>query len=109
MIDHILNQEGFIVETTTDKHGDQVEDKLTPVRCRFRYITGIEKGINAEDFQGSNAMIWFAPDANIEEGSVVQVDSKYWRVDRLIRARKMSGSTVEFLKAFVKNHQLVTV
>ena len=107
MITHILLQDAQVVPTTTDKHGDQVGGTPVDVKCRFRYITEIDRNVNREGLEASDAIIWFDPDVDIEEGSIVSVDSKYWRITRLVKASRMSGSTIEFLKAFVKAHQLV--
>lgn len=105
MITHILQQECKIVTTTTDKHGDQIASTETPIACRFRYITSLDKGVNSEALS-SEAIIWFDPDANIVEGSIVYADGKYWRIKQLVKARKMSGDTVEFLKAFVDKEEI---
>lgn len=107
LLTHTFGQVAEIVVFTVDKHGDQVMTSTTETVCRFRYITDIDRGLNREGVQSSDAIIWFEPDEDIEEGSIVLTDGQYWRVDKLIRARKMSGSTVEFLKAFVKRHSIV--
>lgn len=106
IIDHILNQTAKVVTTTTDKHGDQIAGDSIIVNCRFRYYTAIDRGVSAEDLLGNNAIIWFNPSTAVEEGSIIQVDDKYWRIDKLVKARRM-GATVEFLKAYVKKHDLV--
>jgi len=107
MLAHVFNQTGKIINTTTDKHGDQKVDSETEISLRFRYITELDKGVNREGVMtASDAIVWMAPDTAVEEGSILYIDSKYWRINRLIRARRMSGSTVEFLKAFVDAHNL---
>lgn len=107
MLDHILKQECKIVTTSTDKHGDQVKTSETDTLCRFRYITQLGGNVSREDLEAFDAIIWLKADEDIEESSILFTDDKYWRVDRLVKARRMSGDTVEFLKAFVKKHDLV--
>jgi len=106
LISHVLQQDATKITTITDKYGDQLEDSNLPLKCRFRYITEIDNGTNQEGIRSGEAIIWFEPDADIQEGSIVEVDGKYWRVNRLIKARRLSGNAVEFLKAIVNNHQL---
>lgn len=106
MIDHTLTQTGNLITTTKDAHGDQIQSASTPILCRFRYVTGIDKGENREALAGIDAIIWLKSDSGAVEGTIIQVDGKYWRIDRLIKARKLSGDTVEFLKAFVTAHKL---
>lgn len=107
IISHILTQSAKIITTTTDKHGDQVVDSSIDTLCRFRYSTNVDRSQAGEGIDASDAIIWFEASENIIEGNIVYADDKYWRVDRLIKARRMSGDTVEFLKAFVKKHEPV--
>jgi hypothetical protein len=106
LLTSILQQDALIITVAQDKYGDQLPTTSTSVKCRFRYITEVDKNSHMEGMDTNDAIIWFEPDANIAEGSIVEVDGLYWRIDRLIKARRMSGNTVEFLKAFVKSHQL---
>lgn len=104
MIDHVRNQTAYIVNTTTDKHGDQKQSSLTTIKVRFRYFTDIDRQQNREAIT-ADAMIWLASDANVSEGSIIKVDDKYWRINTLVKARKMDEE-VQFLKAFVERHTL---
>lgn len=106
MIEHTLKQDAYLITTTTDKYGSQNQTSSDAIKCRFRYITEIDKGVNMESVVAGDANMWFKPDENIVEGSILKVDDNYWRVTRLIRARRMSGDTIEFLKALVSKHDL---
>lgn len=106
MIDHALTQTGYIIPTTRDKYGDQVAGTPRAILCRFRYVTGIDRQLNAEAQTAIDAIIWVSGDEEIAEGTIVQVEGMYWRVDRLVKARKLSGSTVEFYKAYVNKHSM---
>ena len=105
MIDHILNQDAEIITTTTDRHGDQIEQSSTSVKCRFRYSTIMEKNLQREGLDSTDATIWLSPDTEVSEGTIIKVDGVYWRVDRLIKARKMDAD-IQFYKAFVNRHSL---
>lgn len=104
LLTHILDQTAVIITTTTDKYGDQKSEGTETVACRFRYITGVEKNINQEALN-SEAMVWFEPTANIAESNIVLIEGSYWRIDKLIKARRFDKE-VQFLKAFVTRHQL---
>jgi len=106
IISHILGQTAKIVTTSTDRHGDQLLVSETSIACRFRYITELDRNTNREGVEAFDAIIWFEPTAPIKESTIVFADENYWRINRLVKARKLSGSTVEFLKAFVKKHEL---
>lgn len=102
MIDHLRNQTAYIITSTTDRHGDQTETSRKATKVRFRYITDVDKGINSEGLR-SDAIIWFDKDEDVSEGTLVEVDDAMWRIERLIKARKMTEE-VQFLKAFVERH-----
>lgn len=106
MIDHLLVQDGQIIPTTTDKHGDQIAGSPVDIKCWFRYVTGIEKGTNQEALNGIDAIIRVSPDLDVSEGTILKVEGKYWRVDRLIKARRIGDSAVQYLKAYVQAYQL---
>jgi hypothetical protein len=107
ILSHVLAQDAKLVTATVDKYGDQNPTAETSVKCRFRYITQLDKGTHMEGIGTDNeAIIWFEPDVDIVEGSIVKVDSVYWRVDKLVKARKLTGNTIEFLKAFVNRHEI---
>jgi hypothetical protein len=100
---HAMNQDGKIVTTSRDKHGDQVVTEETDIKLRFRYITDVDRNTNREGL-GSEAMIWLSPDLAVVEGTILFAEDTYWRVQKLVKARRMSGSQVQFLKAFVNKH-----
>lgn len=105
MIEHILQQSCSVITTFTDVHGDQVEGSSLAVNCRFRYITELDKAANAEIVNTTDAIIWLSPDVNVQEGTIMFAESQYWRISRLVRARRMKGNTVEFLKCYVKKYE----
>jgi len=107
ILSHAITQAGKLVEATIDKYGDQVASDETSVSCRFRYITQIDRTTNIEGVgTGNDAIIWFEPDVDVQEGSIINAEGAYWRVERLIRARRLSDSTVLFLKAFVNKYEV---
>lgn len=105
LIDHVLNQDGKIINTTTNKHGDQKVTTQVPIKLRFRYITNIDRNVNREGIN-SDAIVWLSPDTAAQEGTILFTEEKYWRIVTLIKARRLSGSQVEFVKAFVNQHSL---
>lgn len=106
LLTHTFDQVAVIVTTETDKYGDQKSVSNESIACRFRYITGVEKNLSAEALN-SEAMVWFEPDANISEANILLIEGSYWRIDKLVKARRFDKE-VQFLKAFVTKHELVT-
>ncbi len=106
ILTHVLKQTAIIVETQLDKHGSQILVDTTSVACKFRYITELDTGVNKEGATSSDAIVWFEPTATVAEGTLIKVDDLYWRINRVIKARKLSGDAIHFLKALVNRHKL---
>jgi|SRR3990172_7818409 len=105
ILSHALTQTAEIVTTATNRYGDQIPSVLTELPCRFRYITDLDRRTNMEGVTTSDAIFHLEPDANVREGTILKIEDYYWRIDKLVRARRM-GDPVLFLKAFVKRHQI---
>ena len=102
-ITHILNNTAYLVTTATNVHGDQVETERESFPCRFREITELNSLNNREDISGYDALLWAEADVALEEGTVLLCEGRYWRVDRLTKARTL-GPDVEFLKCLLEKH-----
>lgn len=110
MIDHILTQDAKIIVTTTDKYGDQNKSSETSIKCKFRNSVELNRNQNAELVTASaDAVAYFSSDAAVAEGTILYIDSMYWRVSKLIKARRMSNPSLVFLKAYLNKHDLAGV
>lgn len=108
VLTHAIAQSCQIIEYEVDFHGDQVETSRRDTLCRFRYITQLNRSDYKESIDNIDALAWFEPTEDVSEGSILFVDNAYWRVDQLIKARRLVGSNVMFLKAFLRRHSQVT-
>jgi hypothetical protein len=106
ILTHILQQSTRVLVTVLNRYGEQ--DYVSGVNelCRFREIIGIQKGANQELID-ADAMSWHEPNSTIQEGSIIRVDNKFYRVDKLTKARKMGGN-VEFIKCLLQKYTDVT-
>lgn len=106
ILTHLLSQTNRVLITVLNKYGSQDFVSGSNELCRFRELTGIQKGTNQE-LINADAMSWHEPTSNIVEGSIMRIGNKFYRVDKLVRARKMGG-TVEFIKCFLQVYTDVT-
>jgi len=90
-------QTAYKVTQTRNGYGDLVGTTLTPLPCHFRYITEQVSG-GANEQINSDAMAWFEPDSGIVRSDVLKIDNEYFRVERIIKARRLHNPTVQFLK-----------
>ena len=76
--------------------------------CHFREITQLVENANQETVQ-SDAMGWFNPDASISIGAIFRFSDEEYRVIRLVRARRLSNTAVQFIKVyFEKTKEVVS-
>lgn len=83
--------------TSRNAYGDYSVSSTTTLKCHFRRITEAVTGSSNETTQ-SDAMAWFEPDAGIEENDILEIHGEFYRVERLIKARKLRNPTVQFIK-----------
>lgn len=87
----------YKVTQTRNEYGDFTGTTLTAIPCHFRYITEQITGGPNEQIQ-SDAMAWFEPDSGIEKKDILKLDDEYFRVERVIKARRLRSSVVQFIK-----------
>lgn len=110
ILTHILKQTGELKTAVINIYGDEIPTgEGTEVSCRFRYITDLDRASNMEGINTADAIVWFEPNVSIAEGDIIKIDGEYWRINRLIKARRMSSSDVLFYKTLVKKHELAEV
>lgn len=104
LINHLLTQKCQIATTTYNSYGEQTQSFLKTVECKFRELTELDRNANREQIM-SDGIFWFKPEESVIEGTIIKFESKYYRVVRLVKARRIKGNTVHFLKCMVNMHE----
>lgn len=97
----------YKVSYTRNAYGDYVTSTETTLKCHFREINQQVTDNNDETIQ-SDAMAWFEPDAGIDRKSIVRIQGMYYRVERIIKARKLHNSNVQFLKCELLKYGVIS-
>ena len=92
-----MRHTAYKVSTTRNDYGDYVHGAETALPCHFRYITQHVPG-GSNETVNSDALVWFEPDSGVVEADVLRVDGVYFRVERVIKARRLRDPTVQFIK-----------
>lgn len=87
----------YKVVNTRNAYGDYVASSSTALVCHFRYITQTVTSTSAETIQ-SDAMAWFEPDSGIQRGDIIKYEDEFFRVERIIKARRLRETRVQFIK-----------
>lgn len=103
MLAHAMAQEAEIVKTSRNKYGDFIVTSSETITCRFRVITELDLIGNREEMR-SDALMWVRPDEDIAENTIVYYDGEYYKVQRVVEARRLRGGTVEFKKCLMEKY-----
>lgn len=102
MLDRYLVQTCRKITPVRNVYGDYLYDgDYETINCRFRHIMGVQRGNNREVVD-TDAMVWFAPDEDINKGDIIFYDSQYFQVERVNFARKLGSDVIEFIKCDLK-------
>lgn len=96
------------ITTTRNSYGDFVDGAHTNLSCRFRWILREDRGVHIDELD-ADAMVWFPTGTDIALGDVIIYQSYRFKVEKLIEARKLYKSTIEFIKCEVKVIQIAEI
>ena len=106
-----MNQTIVKVSMRTNRYGDTVSyspDDNENLTGKFREITDIQTGRTNMESIGSDAMAWFNPEEDISKGDIISIEGDCYKVEKLVKARSLSSSTVEFIKTYLSKFNLVS-
>ena len=87
----------YKVTTTRNVYGDYSASTESPLKCHVRVITEQVSSTSNESVQ-SDAMFWFEADSGIEKEDLIKFEGEYYRVERIVEARRLRNPTILFLK-----------
>lgn len=97
----------YKVSYTRNAYGDYLTTTEIYVKCHFREINQLVTDNNDQTVQ-SDAMAWFEPDSGIDKGSILHIEGEYYRVERIIKARKLHNPNVQFLKCELLKYGIIS-
>jgi hypothetical protein len=106
MINHLLVQAGRLVKTVQDIYGDQVVSSSTEIRLKFRELTEIDRGTNIESIDTADAIVWVDASQEVAEGGLIAIEGKYYRIEKIVKARNFQSPNIRFKKLFVKKYNV---
>lgn len=95
-----MKHTAYKVTTTRNSDGDYIASGTTALKCHFREINEILTDSNNQVIQ-SDAMMWFEPDVNVSEGNIIKIYGEHYRVERIVKARRLRGTSVLFIKVWL--------
>lgn len=98
MITPPMNNTCEKVSFTTNKFSTFVEESRTEYACYFREIR-LESQTTHQRAHDSDGIIYIDPASQIVEGDIIAFESRYYKVQRLIRPHDLPNEPQTFLKA----------
>jgi hypothetical protein len=97
----------YKVTTTRDAYGSFTASGSTALPCHFRVNNSQITGSGDETVQ-SDAMAWFEPDSGIALKDIIRFGSRHYRVERVIEARRLRETAVQFIKCDLKIYGVIS-
>lgn len=97
----------YKVTITRNAYGDFLPSGETALKCHFRYITEQVTATNNETIQ-SDAMAWFEPDSGVNRKDIIKFDGEHFRVERVIKARRLRDPNVQFIKVELLKYGVIS-
>jgi hypothetical protein len=103
MLNHTFEQTASIITTSYNDDGDQSFVSSLEIKCRFRWITDLERPSNREEVR-ADAMMWVKPSEIISEGWIIKFKDDFFRVRRVVEARRLRGDIIYFKKVLLDKY-----
>jgi len=107
MIKPPMRHTAYKVTTSRGAYGDYVAGAKTALPCHFRYITTLDTNGFNERYT-CEALAWFEADSNVVKGDVLVIDDDGFIVDKVIKARRLRSTEVQFLKVELMKYGIIS-
>lgn len=97
----------YKVTTTRTGYGDYVASGETALACHFRYITE-QVTSSPNETINSDALAWFEPDSGIDRKDIIKFEGEHFRVERVIKARRLRDPNVQFIKVELLRYGVIS-
>lgn len=93
--------------TTRNAYGDFISSGEIALPCHFREINE-QVTTNVVETVQSDAMAWFLPDSGVDREDIIRFGSDYYRVERVIKARRLHHPDVQFIKTELLRYGVIS-
>jgi len=97
----------YKVITTRNAYGDFIASTSTALPCHFRNIT-TQVSTDSNQMIQSDAQAWFEPDSGIVKEDIIEIDGEHFRVERLVKARRLRNPNVLFIKVDLLKYGVIS-
>ena len=87
----------YKIVSTRNAYGDFLPTSEIELACHFREITQVSTNSSTEVYD-SDAVAWLEADSGVEKQDILKINGVFFRVERVIKARKLRSPVVQFIK-----------
>ena len=102
-----MRHTAYKVATTRNAYGDYIAGAKTAIICHFREITDLVTSTSNEAIN-CDAMAWFEADSGIIKGDILIIESQGYKVEKLIKARRLHSVEVQFIKTELTKYGVIS-
>lgn len=101
MLEEYFVQTCYIITMVRNEYGDYVKSSSVEEGCRFREISVLRR-VSHGDVSDSDALIHLALDSSVTKDKFILFDGVYYQIERIVNARILGESEVQFIKCELK-------
>lgn len=108
-LDNKLVQTAYLITATRNKYGDIEFGAQTELACLYRDISLLDINVVNREEVDVDGIFWFKADSGVEQGSVILFEGVYYRVERIVKARRrVADNSLQFIKCEVLRQRQVS-
>lgn len=102
MLEHYFVHGCTLYTQTPDEYNDLRITNSTVTSCHFRDGRTLDSNLPAHEAEGADAMAWFRNSEVVNEGDILTVDGNSYRIIKVLKARRLGETRVQFIKTYLE-------
>lgn len=87
---------------TVDEYNDIRTTNSVSTTCWYRDNNSVDAGTVNREQESSDGMAWFKPAEVVSPGDVLTVDGQSYRIMKVIKARRLGQTSIQFVKCYLE-------
>ena len=102
MLEKYFNHSCTLYTQTVDEYNDIRTTNSVLTSCHYRDNNSLNSNTPNREEEPADGMAWFRASETVDKGDVLTVDGNSYRIVRVVKARKLGSTTVEFIKCWLE-------
>lgn len=102
MLDQHMVHECTLYAQAPDEYNNLRAINPVETTCWFREINNLDVAVPGREEESADAMAWFRPDESVNEGDLLTVAGKSYRIMQIVQARRLGETSIQFIKTYLE-------